>query len=48
MNRTTARRGILTLLLAFCAVVLSACAGFPTSGPIQPGINPDEFADESQ
>jgi hypothetical protein len=44
----TARRGILALLLAFCAAVLSACAGFPTSGPIYPGLDPDDFEEESQ
>ncbi|WP_019182254.1 LpqB family beta-propeller domain-containing protein [Microbacterium yannicii] len=48
MTAATARRGILALLLAFCAVVLSACGGFPTSGPIYPGVDPDDFADESQ
>lgn len=48
MSAVTARRRGLALLLAVCAAALTACAGFPTSGPIQPGVDPDDFADESR
>lgn len=44
----TSRRGILTLVLAVCAAILSACAGFPTSGNINYGLSVDETAGESQ
>jgi hypothetical protein len=44
---TRARR-ILALLLAFGALTLTACAGFPTSGPINYGHRTDETAGESQ
>jgi hypothetical protein len=42
------RRSILALLLAVCAVWLSACAGFPTSGPLNYGLSADDTGDESQ
>jgi hypothetical protein len=34
----TRRRGILAALLATAALALSACAGLPTSGPVNPGL----------
>ena len=34
----TRARGILALLLAVCALVVSGCAGFPTSGPPEYGL----------
>ena len=34
----TRRRGILALLLAPCALVVTACAGLPTGGPPNPGL----------
>lgn len=34
----TRARGTLALLLALCAVVVSGCAGFPTSGPPEYGL----------
>jgi len=34
----TRARGILALLLALCAVVVTGCAGFPTSGPPEYGL----------
>ncbi|MCP2637484.1 LpqB family beta-propeller domain-containing protein [Microbacterium sp. HD4P20] len=40
--------GILAILLACCAVVLSACAGFATGGPINYGLGNDEVDDEAQ
>lgn len=42
------RRGILAMLLAMCVVFLSACAGFPTSGPINYGLPTDETGDDAQ
>ncbi len=41
MNR---RRGILSAALAAVALVLSACAGLPTSGPVNPGLEADAGA----
>lgn len=35
MNR---RRGILSAIVALAALVLSACAGLPVSGPVNPGL----------
>lgn len=34
----TRARGILALLLAVCAIVVTGCAGFPTSGPPEYGL----------
>lgn len=44
----TRRRGILSALLALCAVVLTACAGFPTSGPVHYGLDITAAGEESQ
>ena len=38
------RRGILSAVVAVVALVLSACAGLPTSGPVNPGLPADEDA----
>lgn len=44
----TPRRGIPALLLAVCAIALTACAGFPTGGPVNYGLSADDTAEESQ
>jgi hypothetical protein len=44
----TARRGVLAAVLALCALVLSACGGFPTSGPVVYGNETGVAGDESQ
>ena len=33
------RRGILSAIVAVAALVLSACAGLPVSGPVNPGLS---------
>ncbi|GAA1668770.1 LpqB family beta-propeller domain-containing protein [Microbacterium lacus] len=38
------RRGILSALLVIGALVLSACAGLPMSGPVNPGLSAGEDA----
>lgn len=40
----TGRRGILSAALVVFALVLSACAGLPTSGPVNPGLAAGEDA----
>lgn len=40
-----ARRGILSAAVVAAALVLSACAGLPTSGPVNPGLQQGEGAD---
>lgn len=40
----TRRRGILSAILVIAALVLSACAGLPVSGPVNPGLSADEDA----
>jgi len=44
----TARRGILAILLAVCALALTACGGFPTAGPVEYGNETGATGDESQ
>ena len=41
-------RGILALLLALCAVVVTGCAGFPTSGPPEYGLENGNTGNGSQ
>lgn len=40
----TRRRGILSLLVVVLGIALSACAGLPTSGPVNPGLETDADA----
>lgn len=40
----TRRRGILSAILVAAALVLSACAGLPMSGPVNPGLSAGEDA----
>lgn len=44
----TARRGILAAVVAVCALALTACGGFPTSGPVEYGNERGSTGDESQ
>lgn len=44
----TARRGILAAVVSLCALVLTACGGFPTSGPVEYGNEMGTTGDESQ
>ena len=44
----TARRGILAAAVTLCALVLTACGGFPTSGPVEYGEETGTTGDESQ
>ncbi|MFB7893182.1 LpqB family beta-propeller domain-containing protein [Microbacterium sp. NPDC056044] len=44
----TRRRSILALLLALCAVVVTGCAGFPTSGPPEYGLENGNTGSGSQ
>jgi hypothetical protein len=44
----TRARGILAVLLALCAVVVTGCAGFPTSGPPEYGLESGGTDDDSQ
>jgi hypothetical protein len=44
----TRARGILSLLLALCAVVVTGCAGFPTSGPPEYGLENGNTGNGSQ
>ncbi|WP_194409081.1 LpqB family beta-propeller domain-containing protein [Microbacterium cremeum] len=44
----TARRGILAAVVALSALVLTACGGFATSGPVEYGNARGTTADESQ
>jgi hypothetical protein len=41
----TRRRGILSALVATLALVLTACAGLPTSGPVNYGLGPEDAPD---
>ncbi|MFF2488845.1 LpqB family beta-propeller domain-containing protein [Microbacterium sp. NPDC058062] len=41
-------RGILALILALCAVVVTGCAGFPTSGPPEYGLENGNTGNGSQ
>ncbi|MBW9119417.1 hypothetical protein JNB63_04860 [Microbacterium trichothecenolyticum] len=41
-------RGILALILAVCAVVVTGCAGFPTSGPPEYGLENGNTGNGSQ
>ena len=41
-------RGILALILALCAVVVTGCAGFPTSGPPEYGLENGNTGSGSQ
>jgi hypothetical protein len=41
----TARRGILSLIVAVLAVVLAACAGLPTSGKVNYGLSTSDAPD---
>ncbi|MDR7112549.1 hypothetical protein J2X03_002444 [Microbacterium trichothecenolyticum] len=41
-------RGILALMLALCAVVVTGCAGFPTSGPPEYGLENGNTGNGSQ
>lgn len=40
------RRGRVAIALAAAALALTACAGLPTSGPVNPGVAADDIADE--
>jgi len=44
----TRARGILALLLALCAVVVTGCAGFPTAGPPEYGLENGNTGNGSQ
>lgn len=44
----TPRRSILVVVLAVLALCLSACAGFPTTGPLNYGLSTDDTGDEAQ
>uniref|UniRef100_UPI000FDAD9B9 LpqB family beta-propeller domain-containing protein n=1 Tax=Microbacterium sp. CPCC 204701 TaxID=2493084 RepID=UPI000FDAD9B9 len=44
----TPRRGILAAVVILCALVLTACGGFPTSGPVEYGEETGAAGDESQ
>ena len=44
----TARRGILAAVVTLCALALTACGGFPTSGPVEYGNERGSTGDESQ
>lgn len=41
-------RGILALILALCAVIVTGCAGFPTSGPPEYGLENGNTGNGSQ
>ena len=41
----TRARGILSLILALCALMLTGCAGFPTSGPVEYGRETGDTGD---
>lgn len=41
----TGRRGILSLIVAMLAIVLTACAGLPTSGKVNYGLSTEESPD---
>jgi hypothetical protein len=44
----TRARGILALLLAVCAIVVTGCAGFATGGPPEYGLQNGEADNGSQ
>lgn len=44
----TRRRGILAAVVAAAALVLSACTGLPTSGPVNYGLEPDGAEDSQE
>lgn len=44
----TRARGILSLLLAACALVVTGCAGFPMSGPVEYGLETGDTGAGSQ
>ena len=43
----TRRRGILSIILAMAAIVLTACTGLPTSGPVNYGLGPEDAPDSN-